>query len=317
MVNTSGTSSQEFTGKTVEEAMADGLRVLGLRADDATIEILSRGSRGLFGIGSEPAIVRISRRAAASASTPSPMPAPTSLPALAPVQSSVAAEAPAVKQPEKQPEVHAETSTSAAEPVVVEEVIAQESADGAKVVVTESVEDAQGTPAFSTASSAPAAPEGDEAIASMASEMLSNIVRYMNFDGRVQADWHDADAITEERHLLLSVHGKDISGLIGRRGDTLENIQYLLRLMVNQRMHRWLNIIVDVEEFRAKRVEHLTHLAKRMADQVVSTSRSFALEPMTPNERRIVHLALRDDDRIFTESTGEGERRKVVIFPSH
>lgn len=214
-----------------------------------------------------------------------------------------------------QRETHVDEPSSAAEAVVVEEVIAEESAEGAKVVVTatESVEGAHST------SSSPAAdaPEGDAAIASMASEMLSNMVRYMNFDGTVQAEWRDADAITDERHLLLSVHGKDISGLIGRRGDTLENMQYLLRLMVNQRMHRWLNIIVDVEEFRAKRVEHLTHLAKRMADQVVSTSRSFALEPMTPNERRIVHLALRDDDRIFTESTGEGERRKVVIFPGH
>ncbi|MGP1667666.1 MAG: Jag N-terminal domain-containing protein [Rhodanobacter sp.] len=77
MVNSSGASSQEFTGKTVEEATADGLRALGLRADDATIEVLSRGSRGLFGIGSEPAIVRISRRvASASVSSPASTPVP-------------------------------------------------------------------------------------------------------------------------------------------------------------------------------------------------------------------------------------------------
>ena len=87
--------------------------------------------------------------------------------------------------------------------------------------------------------------------------------------------------------------------------------------MVNQKMHRWLNIVVDVEEFRAKRVDHLTRLAQRMADQVAETQRSFALEPMPPNERRIVHLALRDSETVFTESTGEGERRKVTIFPRH
>ena len=161
----------------------------------------------------------------------------------------------------------------------------------------------------------PAGPERDEQVAALAGDMLLKIITLMGFDARVETHWRDADAITDDRHLLLSAHGRDLSALIGRRGETLENLQYLLRLMVNQKMHRWLNIIVDVEEFRAKRVEHLTRLAERMADQVTETQRSFALEPMPPNERRIVHLALRDSETVFTESTGEGERRKVTIFP--
>jgi spoIIIJ-associated protein len=158
-------------------------------------------------------------------------------------------------------------------------------------------------------------PSTDSEVAEMASEMLARMVELMGFTGVVSSEWRDADAITDERHLLLSVDGSDLSPLIGRRGDTLENIQYLLRLMVNQRLHRWLNIIVDVEQYRAKRQDHLTHLAMRMADQVSETGRSFALEPMPPNERRIVHLALRDHELVYTESAGDGERRKVIIFP--
>jgi spoIIIJ-associated protein len=163
----------------------------------------------------------------------------------------------------------------------------------------------------------PAGPERDAQVAALAGDMLLQIITLMGFEARVDTEWRDADNITDDHHLLLSVHGRDLSALIGRRGETLENLQYLLRLMVNQKMHRWLNIIVDVEEFRAKRVDHLTKLAQRMADQVTETQRSFALEPMPPNERRIVHLALRDSETVFTESTGEGERRKVTIFPKH
>ncbi len=298
--------SQEFSGKSVDEAIAEGLRKLGLRSDQVTIEVLNKGSRGLFGLGSEAAVVRMAPRAVAAGSAPA-APAPAPAEPAAPVP--VAPAAPVYVSP-------APSATPAAAGV--------QAANAAVDMVSE------GAPAATPPrSSAPAQPSeqaglteraevsegGDDEIAALASEMLNNVVRLMGFDASVNAAWRDADDITEERHLLLSVHGRDVSALIGRRGETLENLQYLLRLMVNQRMHRWLNIIVDVEEYRSKRVDHLTHLSQRMADQVASTGRAFALEPMPPNERRIVHLALRDDTRIFTESTGEGERRKVNIFP--
>jgi len=287
----SGLAGQEFSGKSVEEATADGLRAMGLRAEDATIEVVSRGSRGLFGIGSEPAVVRI---------------APLS--AGAPME----AEAATVEDPRKS--VTSESATSEDVPAetileesIVEEVVTSVPTPSAQSLATET----ENKPGVEKSESS----EVDDEVAAMGVEMLGEMVRLMGFDCIVSAAWHDADDITEERHLLLSVRGHDASGLIGRRGETLENIQYLLRLMVNQRMHRWMNIIVDIEEYRARRVEHLTHLAQRMAQQAVESGRSQALEPMTPNERRIVHLVLRDDTRVFTESTGEGERRKVVIFP--
>ncbi|MBK8046705.1 MAG: hypothetical protein IPK16_06025 [Anaerolineales bacterium] len=85
--------------------------------------------------------------------------------------------------------------------------------------------------------------------------------------------------------------------------------------MVNQRTHAWKNIVVDVEHYREHRVEHLTQLALRSAQQVAKSGRALALEPMPPSERRIIHLALRDNPDVYTESSGEGERRKIQILP--
>ena len=85
--------------------------------------------------------------------------------------------------------------------------------------------------------------------------------------------------------------------------------------MVNQRIRQWKNIVVDVEKYKERRVTQLTQLALRMADQVIETGRAVALEPMPANERRIVHLALRDHPTVYTQSSGEEDRRKVHIVP--
>jgi len=156
---------------------------------------------------------------------------------------------------------------------------------------------------------------GEAEMAALAVELLSETVRHMGFEAEVVASWQEPDADNDERYLLLDLHGRDLGALIGRRGDTLSNLQYLLRLMVNQRLHQWKNIVVDVEQYRQRRAEHLTQLALRSADQVARSGRPLSLEPMPPNERRIVHLALRDHPSVYTESSGEGERRKIQIMP--
>jgi spoIIIJ-associated protein len=285
---------QEFQGKTVDDATAEGLRRLGLRADAAMIEVVTKGSRGLFGLGSEPAVVRIAPKPVPVSASESAPPAPTSPvnPPAPPPQTvpSVDVQEPVYETPaDLQTELPiVEAAEAAADDEIMKEV----------------------APADATA-----ARVSDEELALLSTELLQTMVRLMGFSATVRSEWRTADAITSDRHLLLNLHGQNLSPLIGRRGDTLENIQYLLRLMVNQKVHRWLNIVVDVDGFRAKRVEHLTQLAHRMADQVASTGRAFSLEPMPPNERRIIHLALRDDQRVVTESIGEDERRKVTIAP--
>ncbi len=299
---------QEFQGKTVDDATAEGLRRLGLGADEALIEVVSKGSRGLFGLGSEPAVVRIARKPAPVSPPVSAPPAPAA-PAVSAPAPVPAAASPTVSQPAAQP-----VSQPAAQPV---EKVTEPPQPPASVPTYNEVEtEVDGEIEQAAAQTdAAAARISDEELARLSTELLQTVVQLMGFSATVRSEWRAADAITSDRHLLLNLYGQNLSPLIGRRGDTLENVQYLLRLMVNQKVHRWLNIVVDVDGFRAKRVDHLTQLAHRMADQVAGTGRAFALEPMPPNERRIIHLALRNDQRVVTESAGEGDRRKVTIAP--
>jgi spoIIIJ-associated protein len=122
-----------------------------------------------------------------------------------------------------------------------------------------------------------------------------------------------------EHTLTLHVEGADEEAmglLIGRRGETLRSVQFMVNLLVSRRVQKWPQIVVDVGNYRQRRQESLEGLARRMAERVQQTGRSLMLEPMGAYERRIVHLALRDDPTVYTESTGEGENRKIVIFPA-
>jgi spoIIIJ-associated protein len=115
--------------------------------------------------------------------------------------------------------------------------------------------------------------------------------------------------------ILLDVKGDNLGILIGRQGETLRDLQYITRLIVSRRLQRWANVVVDVEGYKRRRQRTLAELAERMAKRVITEGRSVTLEPMPPHERRIVHMALRDHESVWTESTGEGNRRKVVILP--
>ncbi len=114
---------------------------------------------------------------------------------------------------------------------------------------------------------------------------------------------------------VLDVDGDDLGLLIGRRGSTLAAVQYIVNVMVNRKMGGRVLVNIDAEHYKRRREETLLGLARRMADRVRQTSRSVTLEPMPAAERRIVHLALAEDDLVTTGSVGEGETRKVVIYP--
>lgn len=115
--------------------------------------------------------------------------------------------------------------------------------------------------------------------------------------------------------VALDITGEDLGILIGRRGQTLTCLQYLVRLMVGHRTKLWLPIVIDVEGYKRRRQEALQALALRIAEQVKTRKVPFALEPMPPFDRRIIHLALADNPDVTTQSNGEGEARKVVIIP--
>jgi spoIIIJ-associated protein len=115
--------------------------------------------------------------------------------------------------------------------------------------------------------------------------------------------------------ITLNVEGDDLGILIGRRGQTLSCLQYMVRIIVGHQKRVWLPIVIDVEGYKQRRCNALQALAFRIAEQVTQKGEPFALEPMPAFDRRIIHLALADHPDVTTESSGEGEARRLVIVP--
>ena len=114
---------------------------------------------------------------------------------------------------------------------------------------------------------------------------------------------------------VFEIEGDDAGLLIGRRGETLKSLQFLVKSIVGRRLQARANLLVDVEGYQERRYQNLTSMAARVAQRVASTGRSIPLEPMPADERRIVHLAMVDNPHVTTESSGDGDHRKVVIHP--
>ncbi|MFC1998794.1 RNA-binding cell elongation regulator Jag/EloR [Chloroflexota bacterium] len=151
----------------------------------------------------------------------------------------------------------------------------------------------------------------DMDVAALGKEVLSELLDFMDISATVDVR-QDVD---EHTRVLLDVSGTDLGILIGRRGDTLSSLQYIVNLIASRKLRVNAGLTVDVERYRERRYESLRNLATRTADEVKSTDRSISLEPMPSNERRIVHLTLRESLDVFTQSVGHGEGRKVVISP--
>ncbi len=156
-------------------------------------------------------------------------------------------------------------------------------------------------------------PEPEEEVALVAKEVLERLLQAMGIEARVSL--RSSDIPEGPPPIVLDITGQNLGILIGRRGETLRALQYVTRLIVNRRLHHWAEIVVDVEGYKKRRESSLTQLARRMADRATLLGQAVSLEPMPAHERRIIHLALRDHEKVTTESVGEGDRRKVVIFP--
>jgi spoIIIJ-associated protein len=171
-------------------------------------------------------------------------------------------------------------------------------------------------PKGAAAAPTPAAPPATGEDTETAVGILEHLLELMNVDAsvRVRAPETPGDGLGLVR-AVLDVSGDDLGILIGRRGDTLSSLQFLVNLMVSRKMKTRTAFGIDVEGYRRRREESLRGLALRMADRVKATGQSITLEPMPPNERRIVHLALAKDPNVITVSIGEGESRKVAITP--
>lgn len=153
----------------------------------------------------------------------------------------------------------------------------------------------------------------------VAKEIVTELLAKMGFGAEIYVtDNPSTVPLSDEEPptIFIDVLGHDLGFLIGRRGDHLAQLQYMVNLLSNKRIGDWTRVIIDVEGYRARREEALVGLAERVARQVARSNRSIMLEPMPPNERRIVHLTLRGNPEVTTESTGEGGNRRITVHPA-
>jgi spoIIIJ-associated protein len=150
--------------------------------------------------------------------------------------------------------------------------------------------------------------------ATVGAETLRELLHHMDINAKVVVRPAKSES-DEAQHWTLEIQGRDLGALIGRRGETLAALQYITRLIASRDLERRANIVIDVEGYKSRRETMLRRLAKRMAEQAIQRGRTVSLEPMPPHERRIIHLALRDNPNVTTESVGEGDHRKVTIIP--
>jgi spoIIIJ-associated protein len=160
-------------------------------------------------------------------------------------------------------------------------------------------------------------PETDDETA--AKEIVQELLTKMGYEAEIYVTENPSTVPLSDEDpptIFVDVLGQDLGFLIGRRGDHLAQLQYMVNLLSNKRIGDWTRVIIDIEGYRARREEALVGLADRVARQVSRSRRSIMLEPMPPNERRIVHLCLRQNPDVTTESTGEGSNRRITVHPA-
>jgi spoIIIJ-associated protein len=257
----------EVRAADVETAIEEGLKKIGLSRTDVIIDVIDEGSRGLLGIGSRDAVVRLVGLS--------------------------------VTRPPRQPKAAPKTAVS---PKRKERKPApkRKPAPPKRAAASDKVPDVI---------------EADPEEKPVAYEVLETLLAKMNVTADLAASVSEPDDMTGQKVHVFDVTGEDLGVLIGPRGETLNAIQYITRLIVANKIEKRASFVIDVEGYRKRREQALTRLAERMAKKVVSRNRSVSLEPMPPHERRIIHMSLRNSDDVYTQSSGEGPRRKVQILP--
>jgi spoIIIJ-associated protein len=242
----------EMSGPDVEAAIEAGLVQLGVGRNDVIIEVVDEGSKGLLGIGSREAVVRLT---------------------------SMVQPAPPIRTKPEHPPLE------------------------------------KSAPTFTKHSEDPESEFDPEEEKGVAVETIRTMLDKMGVEADVTSRLTEPDDLTNKQLNVVEIQGDDLGLLIGPRGETLNSIQYITRLMVGHTLRRRAEFVVDVQGYRQRREQALSRLAERMAKKVSARRRPVSLEPMPPHERRIIHMTLRNEEDVYTQSTGEGRRRKVRILP--
>ena len=279
--------TQEATGKTVDEARINACALLGVEKDDINVsyEVLEMPQKtGFLGLKLTPAKVRVSvelpdepvAAPAAPVAAPAPVVEEKAVPA-EPVVEETAPEAPA-----------AEVPAAPAEEAVPAEEQAAPAAEGEEVEVPIRIE--------------------ENAKVQAAVNYLKDVIEKMGVQDV------SFSAVQKGEATIIRLNGEKMGALIGRRGETMESLSYLASLVANRLEGDYIKLGLDVAGYRDKRESDLTALAQRIGTKVRRTGRSFAMEPMNPYERRIIHSAIGKMEGVRSESKGEGRDRRVVIY---
>lgn len=268
--------SIRVSAKTVDDAITEALIQLGVTSDRLEYEVIEKGSAGFLGIGMKQAVIEARRK-------PEPKEEKIEEPV---VEEPVKAEPKKVEtvQPQKAAaEKKADEPQKAAFEKAVEKEVKEEVKKETKLVEVQ--------------------PQTIEAV----EDFLKNTMKAMDMEVELKTE------IDQDGTLCVDMSGEHMGILIGKRGQTLDSLQYLANRVANKHQEGYVRVKLDTENYRARREETLRHLAKNIAHKVKRNRRPVALEPMNPYERRIIHSALQSDPYVMTHSEGEEPFRKVVI----
>lgn len=312
--------SIEASGKTVKDAIRSGLAELGCDSDDVDIQVIEMGSPGLFGMFGKPAKVKLTVKAEDPAldiempvlsldaaggkkqkaeKRKAEKPAPKAEKPVEKVEKVETAEdaAPAEEAPKPEKKSRSRRRRKGGGGENAGEAQPREEAEEPSVVLAPVLEHEPFVPT-------PEEEQSDEA--KRAREFLAGLTQRMGVPVEIQLQQTD-------EQLRMQMAGEGMSLLIGRRGETLDALQYLTSLNINRGRDEYLRVNIDTENYRAKREEALRKLAVRMAGRAKKSGRRVTLEPMNPYERRILHSALQNDPDVTTHSEGEEPYRRVII----
>jgi spoIIIJ-associated protein len=279
--------SVEASGKSIEDAILQALVRLGRNRDEVDITVLQEPSRGQRGIGAREARVRVYLKQGRVGA----------LPADGSYRNS--------DDPYDE-----EDELYGGQPPVDEGIYEEE--DESQVYVGPDTYTLESLPVGALQELLPE----DASIEEFAEEALRAILGHMGIRATIEVNEPLSEDEAEEEPLTLNIHSEDpetLSLLIGRRGETLASIQLLVNLIVSKQTGNRERVIIDAERYRERREQNLRSMAARVADQVRRSGHPIMLEAMPPNERRIIHMVLAETSDIATESTGEGDQRRVVV----
>lgn len=245
----------EKIAPTIEEAISAGITEMGVTADAVDVEVLDAGSRGLFGVGSRQARIRLTLKTSGQ----------------------------------------------------IEEAASAGEATWKTVDLPKTAKDLDeiSEDAFDVL---------DDNLLFVSRRTVAELLEKMKVSAHIEVRYGDMDD-EGQRPILVDVQGDDLGVLIGRRAEILNAMQYIVNLIVSKQAERWVQVVVDVQGYRARHERQLRQMAQRMADQAMKAGRRQTLEPMPASDRRIIHLELRDHPGVTTQSVGEEPARKVTVVP--